>query len=107
MTVEPNVRCDRCGYRWHADTDGDELPAHCPRCYQDDIAPITGPPPIWRRLYRRTVDAYTATRQRFRAYRRSLVLWKENNVYLLNMGAFMLGLLIILAVLYIVVFRWA
>lgn len=107
MTSEPNVHCVRCGYRWHADTgDADDLPGHCPRCYQEDIAPITGPPPIWRRLYRRAKTLYMAFKGYIHAYRRSLVLWKENNAYLLNMVAFIIGLGIILAVIYVVLFRW-
>ncbi|WEL19324.1 hypothetical protein [Candidatus Nanohalococcus occultus] len=82
-----NVECHRCGYRWWSEkySENGELPEDCPRCYRNAVAKIPDPPTRIDRI-RARIDAKKAEIPgKIEEKRHSLVLWKEQNTFLISM----------------------
>ncbi len=106
--MNKNVECTRCGYRWFSQQydEREILPHYCTRCFRKDIRPIPKEPNVIQRKVGDIKRNAEKVPDKAKSVKKSMILWKENNRYLIDMMAFVLALLIIFGVLYLFIFVW-
>lgn len=106
--MEENLECTRCGYRWFSEKyEGKkEIPDYCARCYRKTVRPIPGEPSILLKLVYGLKNQKKNISEFMESTKKSMILWKENNRYMIDMMVFVLALLVIFAVLYMFIFVW-
>jgi hypothetical protein len=106
--TEPNVECVRCGLRWYSESfeDDGEVPDVCTRCYRDDVREIPPEPSILEKSAVRARKKAYDTREFLQEKHDDLIIWKENNRALIELSLFVGGMVVIVAVLYLFIFRW-
>lgn len=106
--TEPNVECRRCGLRWYSEDfeSGGDVPDVCTRCYREDVREIPPEPSVVERsTVRARKKAYDA-RELVQEKHDDLIIWKENNRALIELSLFVFGMAVIVAVLYLFIFKW-
>lgn len=82
-----NVECKRCGNRWYSEKfeEDNDLPSACPKCYQEEVRKIPEPPTkvdlIKEDISRKREEIPKQVSQK----RHDLIIWKENNRFLISM----------------------
>ena len=106
--MSKNVECTRCGYRWDSEQYNERkiLPHYCPRCYREDVQPIPEEPTVIERKVSEVKQKAEEVPRKIEAIEKDIVLWKENNRYLIDMAVFAFSLGVIFVVLYMFIFVW-
>ena len=106
--MKPNVECSRCGHKWYADQYDRRgiVPHYCTRCYRKDVRPIPEEPTVVEKKIEEVKHEAEKVPEKASEFKKELILWKENNRYLIDMAIFGIALLVIFGVLYLFIFVW-
>jgi NAD-dependent SIR2 family protein deacetylase len=109
MTEEyENVECKRCGHQWYSQKFDEEnkVPSNCPKCYQDEVRKIPEPPTKVEKVQQNIVEKKEELPEKARQKKHDLIIWKENNRFLLSMIKMLLLLLVLVGgVIYMLFLR--